>query len=391
MKVAHFDCVSGISGDMVLGALIDAGVPLAALQSALASLKLPITLEAERVKRCGIAATKATIIAQDQEDYRFLPDVEAIVNAGSLTPVQRDLAMTIFRKVAAAEAAVHGMPIEKVHFHEVGALDSIADIVGAAVGLDLLGVERVTASSVPTGSGTVKCAHGVMPIPAPATAELLKGVPLAKSNIKFELTTPTGAAILTSIASDYTDTPAMTIETIGTGCGSKDFLEHPNILRLFLGTAKDRTDEVVVLETNLDDCPGEIIAYACECLFAAGALDVFTMPIQMKKGRPGVLLSVIARAESVAACEEILFRETATFGIRKSVMTRSVLEREIIEVDTPWGKVKAKRGWRNGVEVISPEYEDCARLAREHAISLREIYLAASQAHPFQRVGVPAS
>ena len=388
MRIAHFDCCSGISGDMVLGTLIDAGVPLESLQAALASLNLPIKLEVEKVKRCGIAATKANVIAEDQEDYRFLPDVEAIVSRGSLTPKQRDLAMAIFRKVAVAEAAVHGIAVEKVHFHEVGALDSIADIVGAAVGLDLLGVERFTSSSVPTGSGTVKCAHGLMPVPAPATAELLKGVPLAKSNVKMELTTPTGAAILTSIVTEFTDAPAMTIETIGTGAGSKDLMDQPNILRLFLGTKpqspnpKPDADEVVILETNLDDCPGEIIGYAMECLFAAGALDVFTLPIQMKKSRPGVLLSVIAKRETVPELERILFSETATFGIRKTVATRSILQRESILMQTPWGEVKAKRGWRDGIEVISPEYEDCARIAKTHNLPLSRIYDAVRSGSP---------
>src|SRR5688572_9173663 len=212
MRVAHFDCFSGISGAMVLGAVIDAGAPADAIRAALDSLGLPIKLEVEKVKRCGFAATKATVEAADQEDYRFLPDVEAILAKGALTPKQRELALTIFRKVAVAESTVHGMPVERVHFHEVGALDSIADIVGSAVGLELLGVERFTSRSVPPGSGTVKCAHGLMPVPAPATAELLKGVPLASSNVKGELTTPTGAAILATVVGEYTDTPAMTVE-----------------------------------------------------------------------------------------------------------------------------------------------------------------------------------
>src|SRR6478736_7656373 len=203
MRVAHFDCFSGISGDMVLGAVIDAGVPADVIRAALDSLGLPIRLEVERVIRCGFAATKATVAAADQEDYRFLPDVEAIIARGALTPRQSERAVAIFRKVAAAEAAVHGMPLERVHFHEVGALDSIADIVGAAVGLDLLGVEKFTSSPVPTGTGTVKGAHGIMPIPTPGTAELLKGVPLAPSTVKAELTTPTGAAILTTVVSEY--------------------------------------------------------------------------------------------------------------------------------------------------------------------------------------------
>jgi uncharacterized protein (TIGR00299 family) protein len=242
VRVAHFDCFSGISGDMVLGAVIDAGVPADAVRAALDSLGLPIKLEVERVIRCGFAATKATIEAADQEDYRFLPDVEAIIAKGSLTPKQRELAAAIFRKIATAEAAAHGMPLERVHFHEVGALDSIADIVGAAVGLDLLGVERFTSSPVPTGAGTVKAAHGVMPVPTPGTLELLKGVPLAPSKVEFELTTPTGAAILTSVVTEYTATPAMTVERVGHGAGTKDFLDRPNILRLMVGTAEQGAD-----------------------------------------------------------------------------------------------------------------------------------------------------
>ena len=383
MRVAHFDCFSGISGDMVLGALIDAGVSADAIRAALDSLNLPIKLEVERVKRCGFAATKANVMAQDEESHRYLPDVEAIIAAGNLTAKQRDLAGGIFRKVAAAEASVHGMPIEKVHFHEVGALDSIADIVGAAVGLDLLGVESFTSSPVPTGTGTVKAAHGIMPIPTPGTAELLKGVPLAPSNVKFELTTPTGAAILTSVVTAYTATPAMTIETIGHGAGTKDFLDHANILRLFVGSvatpqaAEEESDSVVVLETNLDDVPAEVVAYCTEQLFAAGALDVFVVHGQMKKGRPGLLVSVIGPPSKAAALEEVLFRETATFGVRRYAAERSKLRRETVEVETPWGPVKAKRGWRDdGFEVVTPEYEDCARLARELGIPLRDVYAA---------------
>ena len=390
MRVAHFDCFSGISGDMVLGALIDCGVNPEAIRAALNSLGLPIELEIEKVKRCGFAATKATITAADQEDYRFLPDVEAILARGQLTPKQRELASTIFRKVALAESVAHGMPLERVHFHEVGALDSIADIVGAAVGLDLLGVGSFTSSPVAAGSGTVKCAHGIMPVPTPGTAELLKGVPLASSVVKAELTTPTGAAILTAVVSSYTASPAITIERIGHGAGTRDFIEQPNMLRLLIGTTaakpilggtqdSDETDTVVVLETNLDDVPPEVIGFCTERLFAAGALDVFVVQGQMKKGRPGFLMSVIASADSVATLETVLFRETATFGIRKHTATRSKLRRETVTLETPWGPVQAKRGWRSdGFEVVSPEYEDCARLARERGVPLREVYAAVS-------------
>lgn len=382
MRVAHFDCFSGISGDMVLGAVIDAGVPADAVRAALAPLGLPITLEVERVKRCGFAATKATVVAEDQEDYRFLPDVLALLDRAAVTPKQRELAAAVFRKVAAAEAAAHGMPLERVHFHEVGALDSIADILGAAVGLDLLGVERFTSSPVPTGTGTVKAAHGVMPVPTPGTLELLKGVPLAPSAVEFELTTPTGAAILTSVVTGYTASPAMTVERVGSGAGTKDFLDRPNILRLLVGTATlgrerrgEESDTVVVLETNLDDAAPEVVGYATERLFAAGALDVFATAIQMKKGRPGVLLSVICEPAAAPALETILFRETATFGVRRHTAERSKLRREAVTVETPWGPVRAKRGWRaDGFAVLTPEYDDCARAAREHGVPLREVY-----------------
>ncbi len=383
MRIAHFDCFSGISGDMVLGAVIDAGVDAAAIRAVLDSLNLPIRLEVEKVKRGGFAATKATVEAADQEDYRFLPDVEEILARGNLTASQRELAAKIFRKVAVAESTVHGMPLEKVHFHEVGALDSIADIVGAAVGLELLGVERFTSSPVPTGTGTVKCAHGIMPVPTPGTLELLKGVPLAKSTVEFELTTPTGAAILTTVASGYTVSPRMIVERIGHGAGTRDFLDRPNILRLLVGRAEDEPapaterDTVLVMETNLDDVSSEVVGYCFDLLFAAGALDVFAQPLQMKKNRPGLLLSVICEADRRAAIEAILFRETATFGVRTTSVERTKLQRESIVVETRWGPVKAKRGWRaGGFEVVTPEYEDCARIARESGVPLREVYAA---------------
>ncbi len=283
--------------------------------------------------------------------------------------------------------------MEKVHFHEVGALDSIADIVGAAIGLDLLGVERFTSRAVPTGSGMVKCAHGLMPIPAPATAILLKGVPLAATDIQAELTTPTGAAILTTVVMEWLDTPAMTIERIGHGAGKKNFPEQPNVLRLFVGQVSnlpsdtDRlrtcpTDQIWVLETNLDDLPAEVIGYCFDLLFAAGALDVFTTPIQMKKNRPGVLLSVMVPAEVLGAVEEVLFRETTTFGIRRYLVTRHKLNRAAHTVSTSWGPVQGKLGWLEGrPPVFSPEYEDCARVARQHGVALREVYRVAQQAY----------
>lgn len=387
MRIAHFDCFSGISGDMVIGAVIDAGIAADAIRIALQSLDLPIQLDVERVKRCGFAATKATIQAADQENYRFLPDVEAIIARSSLSPKQLALASAIFQKLAVAESNAHGIPLERVHFHEVGALDSIADILGAAVGLDLLGVERFSSSPVPTGTGTVKAAHGIMPVPTPGTLELLKGVPLAPSKIEFELTTPTGAAILTTVVSSYTSSPEMIVERVGHGAGTKDFLDRPNILRLLIGTTHNpvalnpaslgETDVVTVLETNLDDATPELIGYCFELLFVAGALDVFAVPMQMKKNRPGLLLSVICSEDRREKLEEILFRETGTFGIRRHSAQRSKLQREATTVETPWGPVKAKRGWRaDGFEVLTPEYEDCVRIARDRGVPLRVVFAA---------------
>jgi pyridinium-3,5-bisthiocarboxylic acid mononucleotide nickel chelatase len=398
VRTLHFDCFSGISGDMTLAALLDAGVDAGAVREGLDSLGLPIRVDVVKVRKGGFAATQVTIDAPEEHVHRHLPDVEAILERGRLTSSQRELALRIFRRLAEAEATAHGMPLDKVHFHEVGALDSIADIAGVAIALDLLGAEHISSRSVPTGSGMVKCAHGLMPIPAPGTAALLRGVPLAPSTIKAELTTPTGAAILTTVVQEWIEQPVMTIEHIGHGAGQRDFLEQPNLLRVFVG---ERTpspcplpqggegwsegaerDRVWMLETNLDDVPAEVIGYCFDQLFAAGALDVFSTPIQMKKNRPGVLLSVLAPESALAVLEAILFRETETFGIRRYLVERSKLQREAVTVATPWGAIRGKRGWREGgASVFTPEYEDCARVARQHGIALREVYAAVRQAY----------
>ncbi|HEY7428318.1 MAG TPA: nickel pincer cofactor biosynthesis protein LarC [Gemmataceae bacterium] len=386
MRGLHFDCFSGISGDMTLAALLDAGVDAEIVRQGIASLGLPIRLDVAKVRKGGFAATQVTIDAPEEHVHRHLPDVEEIFSRGQLTPSQRDLALRIFRRLAEAEAAAHGMPLEKVHFHEVGALDSIADIAGVAIALDVLVAERVTSRSVPTGSGMVKCAHGMMPIPAPGTAALLKGVPLAPSTIKAELTTPTGAAILTTVVQEWIEQPIMTIERIGHGAGQRDFLDQPNILRVFVGETTATAniaerDRVWMLETNLDDVPAEVIGYCFDQLFAAGALDVFSTPVQMKKNRPGVLLSVLAPESALAVLEAILFRETETFGIRRYAVERSKLEREVVTVATPWGPIRGKRGWRaGGPSVFTPEYEDCARIARQHGVALREVFVKVRQA-----------
>jgi uncharacterized protein (TIGR00299 family) protein len=356
---------------MILGALIDAGVDADAIRAGLDSLGLPIKLKIDRVKRGGIAATHAKVDAPHEHVHRHLHHVEAIIDKGQLTDWQKTLAMGFFRRLAEAEAQVHGIPIEKVHFHEVGALDSIADFVGAAIGLDLLGAERITSRSVPPGSGTIQCEHGLMPVPAPATALLLRGVPLASSSIDTELTTPTGAAILTSVVNEWTDSPVLTVERIGHGAGTKDFPTQPNVLRLLVGMAANPagTDSVLVLETNLDDVSGEVIGYTIERLFEAGALDVWTTAIQMKKNRPGVLLSVLARDDAAGELERIIFRETGTLGVRRCRYSRTIQPRAETNVQTPWGPVRVKAG--------KPEFEDCARIARENRTSIREVMHAA--------------
>jgi uncharacterized protein (TIGR00299 family) protein len=382
----HFDCFSGISGDMALGALLDAGADLGAVTRGLDSLGLPIRLVASKVRKGGFAATQVYVRAPEEDTHRHLPDVEAILAKGEMAPAASELALRIFRRLAEAEASAHGMPLERVHFHEVGALDSIADIAGVAIALDSLGVQRYTSRSVVTGFGTVKCAHGLMPVPAPGTAALLKGAPVEPGPVKSEMTTPTGAAILAATVQEWTEAPAMTVRAIGHGAGMRDFLEVPNLLRIFVGEtegAAGERDRVWALETNLDDVPGEVVGYCFERLFEAGALDVYAVPIQMKKQRPGVMLGVLAPGEAVAAVEAVLFRETGTFGVRRYAVERSKLRREAVTVRTPWGEVKAKRGWREGgPEVITPEYEDCARVARERGVALREVYEAARRGEP---------
>ena len=384
MRIGYFECFSGISGDMTLGALVDAGVDPGALQSAVGSLGLPCSLEFETVRRAGFRATYARVGAPQEHVHRHLHHIEAMIDKSTLTPRQNDLAKRIFRRLGEAEATVHGIDIQKIHFHEVGAIDSIVDIVGAAVGLDLLGVDRFEASPLPTGRGSVRAAHGLMPIPAPGTAELLKGVPLAASAIEMELTTPTGAAIVTTIADSFGPLPALTIETIGLGAGSRDIPGQANILRLFVGhvAVPAASDRVWVLETNLDDLPGEVVGYATTRLLAAGALDAYLTPIFMKKNRPGVMVSVLCEEQKIPELEEILFRETTTLGIRRYAVSRHKLKRRAAEVETSFGSIKGKLGWIEGrPPTFSPEFDDCARAAAAHGVPLREIQDAALAAY----------
>jgi uncharacterized protein (TIGR00299 family) protein len=385
-RVAYLDCGSGISGDMTLAALVDAGVSLEALNAAIGSLGLPgCQLRAQEVKKNGFRATQISVEYEPEHTHRHLHHILAMIGAGSLNQRQKDLAGRIFTRLAQAEAKVHGTTVEKVHFHEVGAADSIADIVGTAVGWDLLGAERLVASPVPTGTGKIRIAHGECSVPAPATAELLCGIPLAESTIQSELTTPTGAAILATLAEQFGPLPAMKIERIGYGAGQKDFVERPNILRLLLGETADAAaadaDQVCVLETNLDDISGELVGYCTTRLWELGVLDVFTTAIQMKKNRPGVTLTVLCRPADAPAVEDVLFRETTTLGVRRWMAARAVLRREPHTVTTPWGPIEGKVGWhRDKPPRFAPEFESCRRIAEERNLPLREVYEAAQKA-----------
>ncbi len=382
MRIAYLDCSTGISGDMTLAALIDAGIDPAILRAAVDSLGLEgVKLVTQTVIKGGFRATYVRVEHPEQHAHRHLSDIQALIdNARGLTPQQRDLALRIFGAVAAAEARVHGMTVEKIHFHEVGAIDSIVDIVGAAVGFDVLAADQIIASRIPTGRGQVSIAHGICTVPTPGTAELLKGMPLVDVPIDAELTTPTGAAILKTLVDRFGPLPEMAIQSIGYGAGTKDFPQRANLLRLFVGTAETPadSDSVTLLETNLDDVSAEIIGYTKRRLLEAGALDVFSAAIQMKKDRPGTLLTVIARPAEADKLEAILFDETATFGIRRSRMERSKRSRREHTVTTPWGPVRGKLGWRSGQSpVFTPEFEDCARVAAAAGVPLREVYRAA--------------
>lgn len=384
MRIAYLDCASGISGDMMLAALVDAGVELAALNDAIASLGLVgCRLVGEQVKKRGFRATQIRVEYQPEHVHRHLHHILAMIDGSKLTQPQKDLARRIFSRLAEAEAKVHGTTIEKVHFHEVGAADSIADIVGSAVGWNLLQVERIVASPVPTGCGKIRIAHGECSVPAPATAELLVGIPLAESSVPFELTTPTGAAILATLVQSFGPVPAMKIERIGYGAGQRELETQPNLLRMLLGetTQAPLADQVWVLETNLDDVSGEVVGYCTTRLLDAGALDVYTTAIQMKKNRPAVKLTVLCPAEDVDRLEAILFEETTTLGVRRWPADRHVLNRRPHQVQTPWGPVDGKIGWTaGGPQRFAPEFESCRRIAEERHLPLRTVLEGALKA-----------
>jgi uncharacterized protein (TIGR00299 family) protein len=385
MKLAYFDCLAGISGDMILGALLDAGLDAELFQEALRGLHLSeYELRIEKVQKGVIQATDVQVLVKDGVAERNLADIEAVVAASELPDEVKEGSIAVFQRLVGAEAAVHGTRPEEAHLHEVGATDAIVDVVGSLLGLNLLGVERVMASQLPLGHGFVRCAHGLLPLPAPATLELLKGVPVVQREVEGELVTPTGAAIITSLAQEFGPIPQMVVQSIGYGAGKSKF-PFPNLLRVLVGTGQERlsgpTETVVLLETNLDDMNPELYDHVMHTLFEAGALDVFLQPFQGKKNRPGVLLSVLCHPHAEQELSSIIFAETTTLGIRRLLLQRFCLDRETVQVDTPYGRVRikvAKLG--QGIVNLAPEYEDCHRLALETGNPLKEVYAAAHAA-----------
>ncbi len=363
---------------MLVGSLADAGADQAAILSALDSMETGAQFSFERLKRGDVGATKFRVkLPETIQQHRHLPGIFKMIERVDMPERAKDNASAVFRKLGEAEAGVHMTPLEKVHFHEVGAADSIADIVGACFGLELLGVDKVYCSPVNVGSGTVKTEHGVLPVPAPATAALLRGVPIYSRGPATELTTPTGAAVLTTLAAGFGAMPPMRISNIGYGAGDKDFWEHANVLRAMVGQASGATEAttVSVIEANLDDSSPEVIGYAMERLLEAGALDATITAIQMKKGRPGALLRVISTPDKQEVLAQILFSETSTFGLRIHQAERRVQERTWISVETPHGKIRVKVA---GDGSYAPEYEDCKAIARASGVPLKQIIAAAN-------------
>jgi uncharacterized protein (TIGR00299 family) protein len=380
-RILYLDCFSGVSGDMLLGALMDLGAEPEALSTELSKLNLDgWRLHGERARRSGIAATKAHVeLAEAPQPHRRLPDILALLEASSLHGSDREGAAAIFRRLAAAEASVHGTSVDEVEFHEVGSLDAIIDITAAVIGLRLLGIERLYASPLPGGSGTAHSMHGAIPVPAPATLQLMAdaGIPLAASSgdRPIEMVTPTGAAILAERATF--ERPAMRVQAVGHGAGGRDPEGWPNVLRAVIGETIDRTHAptMLLLETNIDDMSGELIGYAQELLFEAGAADVWIQPIQMKKNRPGVLLSMLCAPDREQAMTDILLRETSTLGVRVRPVSRHEAQREVFEFASSLGPaaVKVKR-LPGQPPRVSPEYEVCRRIARERGMPLAEVY-----------------
>lgn len=422
MRIAYLDCFSGISGDMFLGALIDAGVAPTIFEQAVEALGIGASLEISRVNRSGISATKVDVIVNGKKDAprsaeptareqshlhthdhahhhhahhehqhgRGLTEIREIIRKTSLNESVRKTAIAIFEKLGEAEAKIHNIPIEKIHFHEVGAVDALVDITCAAVGVEALGlklgIDEIICSPLNVGGGTVTCAHGTFPVPVPATVELLKGVPVYSSGLQAELVTPTGAAIIRTLATRFASFPEMKIEKAGYGAGTRDFPAHANVLRITIGEAASKlaantSQEIIsVLEANIDDLNPQVFGYVIDRLLEGGALDVFGTPVQMKKNRPGNLLTVLAKRDDADKLTQIIFAETTTLGVRRREEKRQVLARKWQTVPTRFGDVRIKIASLNGtVTSYAPEYEDCRRIAAEHRVPLKLVMQEAVQ------------
>jgi uncharacterized protein (TIGR00299 family) protein len=380
MKIISYDCFSGISGDMNLGAMIDLGVDKTYLTNELNKLNLKgWELVVQKDQRHGITGTKVTVKQTRHEHaHRHLSDIEQIVNESGLDAKTRELSMKIFMKIAVAEAAVHGISIDHVHFHEVGAVDSIIDIVGAAICFNALKVDGVHASAIELGSGFVKCDHGKLPVPAPATAEIVKGLPVKKGGVDFEATTPTGAAILAALVTDFNPLINLNIEKTAYGVGQKDPHDVPNLLRVFMGETIEQSEKghnALLLECNIDDMNPEFFEFISDRLFGNGASDVFLTNIIMKKGRPGIVLNVICETEAAENIKNIIFTETTSLGIRTFPFRKETLTRKLESIQTIYGEVKIKRSFFKDKEVsCKPEYDDCKRIAAEKGLPIKEVY-----------------
>ena len=423
MRIAYLDCFSGISGDMFLGALVGAGVELELLEETVANLNIGASLAVSRVDRAGISACKIDVLVRGEKDLpreefwakhqhdephahsheehhgRNLKDILRLIDAAAISDRAKQTSSEIFGALGRAEAKVHNVPVEQVHFHEVGSEDAIVDVICAVVGAEALGVEQFLSSPLNIGGGTVACAHGVMPVPAPATLELLQDVPIYSGEVQKELVTPTGAAIAKVLVKSFESRPPMKTEKTGYGAGSRNFEHHPNVLRLSVGETVEvarhtepagllgTKEEISILEANLDDLNPQLIGYITEVAFSLGALDVFTASVQMKKSRPGTLLTVLAKPQDEPKLREMIFRESSTLGIRVRREDRYALPRRHEAVATPWGDVRMKIAGNGKALQYAPEYEDCRRIASEHAVPLKTVMQEAIRRYLDQKNG----
>jgi pyridinium-3,5-bisthiocarboxylic acid mononucleotide nickel chelatase len=382
MRTLYFDCFAGASGDMILGALIAAGVDADHLRSQLSLLGVEgFSVSFETVNKSGLSANYARVETAHERKHRHLSDIRKIIDASQLSNGVKQRAITIFTRLAEAEARVHNEPVEHVHFHEVGALDAIVDVVGAAICFELLAIERFVCSPIHVGSGTVEMAHGRFPVPPPAVAELLKGVPFYSTELKGELLTPTGAAIITTVCKEFGPIPQLRVEETGYGAGTRDYENFPNVLRVMIGEsqARDETEQTLwMLETNVDDVSPQIIGHVMDRAFTLGARDCYFTPIHMKKNRPGVLLSILCDPKIKTAMMDLLFTETTTIGVRSYQVNRRALDRQMVRVETPYGPIDVKVARLNGRVVNAmPEFEQCRQAAEREGVALKEVEDAA--------------